>query len=346
MTSTVPPDIARAVAAPRDTGVGEPSAPASSTPAPPATTPLPPATDPAPATGPAAELAAHSSDLAQHPRRFSAARLLPAVRTWQFSLVVAIAVVLAALAFAAFPTAFTSIDPLQASPADRLLAPSAAHWFGTDQIGRDLFSRVIHGARTTIAATAVAVAIGFVAGTAIGLVSGFIGGRFDGAVMRCVDVLLAIPGLLLAMAVVTAIGFGTINVAIAVGVSSVASFARIMRSEVLRVRSAAYVEAAFAGGDRVPWVIVRHVLPNSWGPVVALLALEFGGAVLAVSALSFLGYGVVPPAPEWGSLISEGRAYLATAWWMTTLPGLVVVAVVLSANRIGTAIRRADRRSR
>jgi peptide/nickel transport system permease protein len=162
--------------------------------------------------------------------------------------------------------------------------------------------------------------------------------------MRLVDVLLAVPGLLLAMTVVTALGFGTINVAIAVGISSVAAFARVMRAEVLRVRSSTYVEAAFAGGDSWVWVLARHVLPNSWGPVAALVSLEFGTAVLAVSALSFLGYGVVPPDPEWGSLISDGRSYLATAWWMTTLPGLVVVAVVLSANRIGRGIDRRSRR--
>jgi peptide/nickel transport system permease protein len=245
-----------------------------------------------------------------------------------------------AAAVALVPGLIAPLDPIETDSAGRLQGPSPAHLFGTDQLGRDVFSRVVHGAGTTIAATAIAVVIGLLAGSALGLVAGFLGGRADTLVMRGVDVLLAIPGLLLAMVVVTALGFGTLNVAIAVGVSSVASFARIMRSEVLRVRTSTYVEAAFAGGESVPYVLVKHVLPNSWGPVLAMTALEFGGAVLAVSALSFLGYGVVPPDPEWGSLISEGRNYLGSAWWMTTLPGLVLLATVVSANHIGRRLNR------
>lgn len=238
------------------------------------------------------------------------------------------------------PTILATHDPITGVPADKLLAPSAEHWFGTDQIGRDLYSRVVHGSLMTLQATAIAVAIGFVAGVTIGMLAGFLGGWIDAAVMRLVDVLLAIPNLLLAMTVVTALGFGTLNVAIAVGIASVAGFARVMRAQVVSTRTSAYVEAAIANGERLPRVLLRYVLPNSWGPVLALVALEFGGAVLAVAALSFLGYGVQPPDPEWGSLISDGRNYLATAWWLTTLPGLVVVAVVLSANRIGHAIEK------
>lgn len=258
------------------------------------------------------------------------------------TLVLAIAVVLAVLAFAVVPGFVAPYDPTAALPASRLQPPSASHLFGTDQLGRDLFSRVVYGAARTLFATVLAVGIGVVFGSVIGLISGFVGGRVDEVVMRFVDVALAIPGLLLAMAVIAALGFGITNVAIAVGIASIASFARLMRSDVLRVRSSAYVEAAYAGGDRTWWVVLRHVLPNAWGPVAALVAVEVGSAVLAVSALSFLGYGVVPPDPEWGSLISEGRAYLATSWWLTTLPGLVLISVVLSANRIGQAIQRRD----
>jgi peptide/nickel transport system permease protein len=271
------------------------------------------------------------------PRPLSALRA-PGLPT----LVLAIAVVVTVLAFAVVPGLVAPYDPTAALPAARLQPPSAAHLFGTDQLGRDLFSRVVYGAARTLFATVLAVGIGVVFGSVIGLVSGFVGGRLDEVVMRFVDVALAIPGLLLAMAVIAALGFGITNVAIAVGVASIASFARLMRSDVLRVRSSAYVEAAYAGGDRTWWVVVRHVLPNAWGPVAALVAVEVGSAVLAVAALSFLGYGVVPPDPEWGSLISEGRAYLATSWWLTTLPGLVLIAVVLSANRIGQAIQRRD----
>lgn len=258
------------------------------------------------------------------------------------SLVLAVGVLAAVFAGALLPAVFSGYDPILAVPADRLQPPTLAHLFGTDQLGRDLFTRVVFGAGRTMFATTAAVAIGVVVGSVIGLVSGFVGGRFDEAVMRLVDVALAIPGLLLAMAVIAALGFGITNVAIAVGVASIASFARLMRSDVLRIRALPFVEAAFAGGERTWWVVVRHVLPNAWGPVAALIAVELGGAVLAVSALSFLGYGVVPPEPEWGALISEGRSYLATSWWLTTLPGLVLIAVVLSANRLGQALQRRD----
>ena len=258
------------------------------------------------------------------------------------SLVLAVGVLVVVAAFALAPGLFSTFDPTATAPAQRLQPPSGVHLFGTDQLGRDLFSRVVHGAGRTMFAVGLAVAIGVVFGSLIGLVSGFVGGRLDAVLMRLVDVMLAIPGLLLAMAVIAALGFGITNVAIAVGIASVASFARLLRADVMRVRRAPYVEAAFAGGERTGWVILRHVLPNAWGPVASLITLELGQAVLAVAALSFLGYGVVPPDPEWGSLISEGRAYLATRWWLTMLPGFVVVAVVLSANRISQAIQRRD----
>jgi len=247
-------------------------------------------------------------------------------------------VLLLAVGFALFPSVFASGDPLQGVPAEKLQGPSAAHWFGTDNLGRDVYTRVVHGAGLSLTATLLAVGIALVVGSLIGLLSGAVGGALAAALMRLVDVLLSIPALLLSLALVTALGFGTMNVAIAVGVSLVANFARVMRSEVLRVRKALYVEAAFACGVRWHTVLRRHVLRNSYAPVAALAAVEFGMAVLAVSSLSFLGFGAVPPTPEWGSLISEGRNYLAAAWWMTTLPGLVIVAVVLSAHRIGHAI--------
>lgn len=249
-------------------------------------------------------------------------------------------VLLLALGFALFPSIFASGDPLLGTPADKLQAPSASHWFGTDNIGRDVFTRVVHGSGLSLTATLLAVGIALVVGSIIGLVSGAVGGIVDAVLMRIVDVLLSIPTLLLSLALVTALGFGTVNVAIAVGVTLIANFARVMRSEVLRVRRSLYVEAAYASGVRWFDVFRRHILRNSYGPVIALAAVEFGMAVLAVSALSFLGFGATPPTPEWGSLISEGRNFLATAWWMTTLPGLVIVAVVVSAHRLGHALER------
>lgn len=255
-------------------------------------------------------------------------------------LVLAVVVLLAVAAWVAAPSVFTSADPITGVPAERLQGPSAAHPFGTDQIGRDLFARVVHGAALSIQATVVAVVVGLAVGSFLGLLAGFLRGWVDDVVGRVVDVLLAIPGLLLSLALVTVLGFGSLKVAVAVGITSVAAFARVMRSEVLRVSASVYVEAARSSGARWHAVLRQHVLPNAAGPVLALVALEFGAAILAISALSFLGYGAAPPAPEWGSLVSEGRNYLAAAWWLATFPGLVIVAVVLSANRVAHALER------
>lgn len=253
-------------------------------------------------------------------------------------LLLAVAVLLLVAAWAVVPQAFTAQDPLGGVPADRLQPPSGAHWFGTDHLGRDVYARVVHGASLTLRTTALAVVVGLVVGSLLGLLAGFLRGWVDDVIGRLVDVLLAIPSILLSLAIITALGFGPVKVAVAVGVGSVATFARVMRAEVLRVSTSTYVEAARASGLRWPAVLGRHVLPNSSGPVLALVALDFGTAVLAVSALSFLGYGTPPPAPEWGALVSGGRDYLATAWWLTTLPGLVIVAVVLAANRVSRAL--------
>jgi peptide/nickel transport system permease protein len=200
----------------------------------------------------------------------------------------------------------------------------------------------VHGASRSITAALVAVAVGLLVGTGLGVVAGSEGGLVEDAIMRVVDVLLAIPGLLLSLSVVILLGFGTTNAAIAVGVTSIATFARLSRSKVLEVRRSEYVEAAFGSGGTLPAILWRHILPNSAAPVIALAALQLGSAILQISTLGFLGYGAPPPTPEWGLLIAEGRDYVATAWWLTLLPGLVVAAVVLSTNRLSTAIRRAE----
>ncbi|MGY4858576.1 ABC transporter permease [Cryobacterium sp. AP23] len=244
------------------------------------------------------------------------------------------------------PGLFTGQDPIDGVPAEKLTGPSAAHWFGTDQLGRDLFTRVVYGSALTLQAALIAVGIGLLVGSVLGLLAGFIGRWVDDVIMRISDVLLSIPALLLSLALITVLGFGTVNVAIAVGLGSVAAVSRIMRSEVIRVRNAVYVEAALASGNRWSRVLFRHVLPNSAGPVMVLAALEFGTAILAISALSFLGYGAQPPAPEWGSLVSTGRNFLTTAWWLTTLPGIVIALTVLAANAISRALDSDERRSR
>ena len=159
--------------------------------------------------------------------------------------------------------------------------------------------------------------------------------------MRGVDVLLAIPALLLSLSVIIVLGFGTINSAIAVGVASVAFFSRLVRTEVQRVTRTDYVEAAYGSGASKLAVLTRHILPNSLTPVLAMAALQFGNAILQISVLGFLGYGTPPPTPEWGLLIADSRNYIATSWWLTILPGAVIVAVVLSANQLSSAYRKA-----
>ena len=253
-------------------------------------------------------------------------------------LVLSILVVVAVVVAAFGPGLFTARDPLTGTPAQAFHAPSAAHWFGTDELGRDLYARVVHGAALSLKATLIAVAVAFVVGGLLGLLAGFVGRWVEDVIMRFVDVLLSIPALFLSLALVTALGYGTVKVAVAVGVASVATFARVMRAEVLRVRQAVFVEAARSCGVRWYGVLARHVLPNAIGPVLVLATLDFGTAILAVSALSFLGYGAPPPAPEWGTLISDGRNYLANAWWMTALPGLTIAATVLATNRIARAL--------
>ncbi|QWT42834.1 ABC transporter permease [Dickeya dadantii] len=252
-------------------------------------------------------------------------------------------VLLTVTLWALFPGLFTHASPIEGVPGAQRLAPGGDYLLGTDQLGRDLYTRIVYGSAHSLSGAVIAVSLGLVFGSLLGLLAGAVGGRLDTLVMRSVDVLLAIPGLLLALSVIILLGFGNLNAAIAVGVTSVANFTRLVRAEVLRVRRSDYVEAAFGSGGTFFGVLWRHILPNSLTSVLAFAALQFGSAILALATLSFLGYGAPPPTPEWGLLIAEGRNYLATAWWLTTFPGLLVVAVVLAANRISQSIRRSTR---
>ncbi|AEG98862.1 ABC transporter permease [Klebsiella aerogenes] len=266
-------------------------------------------------------------------RRFS---LQPGL--WLAWLVMTVAVL---MAFA--PQWFTEFNPLDGIAGAQRLAPQAGHWLGTDQLGRDVWSRIVYGAGHSLSAALAAVAMGLVVGTALGTVAGALGGRVEAVVMRIVDILLAIPSLLLSLTVIILLGFGTLNAAMAVGVAAIASFARLSRAEVVRIRHSDYVEAAYGSGGTFLAVFWRHILPNALSPVLAFATLQFGQAILALSTLSFLGYGTPPPVPEWGLLIAEGRNYLSTAWWLTTFPGIAVIAVVLAANRISQQLNRERR---
>ncbi|MFH3487991.1 ABC transporter permease [Klebsiella aerogenes] len=266
-------------------------------------------------------------------RRFS---LQPGL--WLAWLVMTVAVL---MAFA--PQWFTEFNPLDGIAGAQRLAPQAGHWLGTDQLGRDVWSRIVYGAGHSLSAALAAVAMGLVFGTALGTVAGALGGRVEAVVMRIVDILLAIPSLLISLTVIILLGFGTLNAAMAVGVAAIASFARLSRAEVVRIRHSDYVEAAYGSGGTFLAVFWRHILPNALSPVLAFATLQFGQAILALSTLSFLGYGTPPPVPEWGLLIAEGRNYLSTAWWLTTFPGIAVITVVLAANRISQQLNRERR---
>lgn len=278
-------------------------------------------------------------DSARAPGRGASARRTGARRRLGWGTWLAIAVLAVALLMAIAPGLFSSNNPVSGS-FEPLQEPSSQNWFGTDSVGRDLYARVVWGARQSLIGAVAAVAVGFVVGTTVGLVAGTLRGWVDAVLMRIVDVLLSIPSLLLSLSVIILLGFGTVNAAIAVGVTSVATFARLARSQVLAVAESDYVEAAYgAGGTR--WrVTVQHILPNSLTPVVALAALQFGSAVLQLATLGFLGYGAPPPTPEWGLLIADSRDYIATSWWLTVLPGLVIVAVVVAANHISYVLRK------
>ena len=230
-------------------------------------------------------------------------------------------------------------DPIKTAPRSALQPPSAAYWLGSDQLGRDVASRVMHGARISLTVGLIAVSIAVGLGAPIGLVSGFYGGRLDGVIMRVIDVLLAFPGILLALAIVSVLTPGLTNVMIAVGLSAVPTYARLIRGSVLATRENLYVEAARALGSRDPSILARYILPNVVAPLVVTATLGLGTAILAGAALSFLGLGSQPPQPEWGRMLSEGRDYLREAWWISTFPGLGIMLTVLGMNLLGDGLR-------
>lgn len=249
-----------------------------------------------------------------------------------------VAVLALIIVWALWPGLMAPGDPLAVAPVNRLKPPSFDNWFGTDELGRDVFTRVVHGTALSMRATLIAVLIGMGAGTVLGVIAGFIGGIADGIVMWLIDIVLAIPGLLLSLAVIAALGPGPLQVAIAVGSGSIPTFARVVRAETLRVRTQDFVEASYAMGAGHFRTLVHHVVPNILAQVGVLAAATLGGAILAVSSLSFLGFGIAPPAPEWGNLVSQGRNFIHVAWWLTLLPAAVIVATVLAANRLSRAL--------
>lgn len=250
------------------------------------------------------------------------------------------AVILAVLALMAVGAPRLVVrDPIRTAPREALQPPGARYLLGTDQFGRDVASRVLHGARLSLTVGLIAVGIAVGLGVPIGLVSGFYGGRLDVFAMRVMDVLLAFPGILLALAIVGVLSPGLGNVMIAVGLAAVPTYARLTRASVLSARELLYVEAARAMGGRDRFILTRYILPNVVAPLIVTSTLGLGTAILSAAALSFLGLGSPPPTPEWGRMLSEGRDYLREAWWISTFPGLAIMLTVLAMNLLGDGLR-------
>ena len=232
-------------------------------------------------------------------------------------------------------------DPIRLNVSQSLEPPGGQHWLGTDQFGRDVLSRIIYGARISVAMGFVAVTISVVAGSVLGLLSGYYRGTVDLLVMRLVDVMLAFPGILLALVIIAVLGPNLWSAMVAVGISGMPLFIRVVRGSTLAVREFHYVEAARATGMGDGRIVFRHVLPNVLTPVIVLVTLGIPNAIVAGAALSFLGLGVKPPTPDWGEMLSRGRAFMNTAWWLSTFPGLAIVVIVMAINRFGDGLRDA-----
>lgn len=220
-------------------------------------------------------------------------------------------------------------------------APSREHLLGTDDLGRDILSRIIHGARVSLQVGFVAVSIAVAIGGSLGAISGFYGGRLDNVVMRIMDVLLAIPGILLAIAIVSAFGGGLVNVMIAVGISSIPQYARIVRASVISIKEQEFVEAARAVGANDARIIARHIIPNAMAPIIVQGTLGVAGAILSAAGLSFIGLGIQPPTPEWGAMLSGGRHIIRTAWHVATFPGIAIMVTIFALNLFGDGLRDA-----
>ncbi|MGX2992948.1 ABC transporter permease [Streptomyces sp. JNUCC 64] len=238
-------------------------------------------------------------------------------------------------AVAVAPGLFTRLSPTATDPAAALRGPGAGHWLGTDQLGRDLFARILHGARPSLLLGFGSTVVSVVAGAVIGLAAA-LGGRIaDQVLTRLADVLLALPALLLALLIVTVLGPGTVQVMTAIGIAFAPGYARLVRAEALVVRRSGYVESAVALGVPRSLIVLRHVLPNALAPVLTLATVGFGTALISASGLSFLGLGPAAPSPEWGALLAAGRDFLQTAWWIGVFPGAAVTLTVVAVNVVG-----------
>jgi peptide/nickel transport system permease protein len=255
--------------------------------------------------------------------------------------ILAMVILVLQILIALFAPQIAPYDPLAQNFRAALQPPSWAHPFGTDDVGRDILSRVIYGTRISLRVGLIAVSIGSVIGVLLGLAAGYYGRWVDNSIMRVMDVLLAFPGLLLALAIIAVLGPGLFNVMIAVGLGSVPVYTRMTRASTLSVRERDYVLAARTLGYSNTRIMLRYILPNVIPPVIALATLGVAGAILTAAGLSFIGLGAQPPTHEWGAMLTQGRQYLQRAWWFTVFPGLAIMITVLAINILGDALRDA-----
>ncbi len=254
-----------------------------------------------------------------------------------FGLILVIIILLCTI----FANFITKYDPDVQVYNERFQMPSAEHIFGTDNYGRDIFARVLYGGRTSLLVALISVVVGLVLGGLFGATAGYFGGTYDTIVMRIIDIIMAIPVLLLAVALSAAFGTGIVNTGIAVGLSSITGGARILRSTVISIRDQQFVEAARSNGATHRWIIVRHILPNTIAPLVVDATLKIGMAILQISTLSFIGLGIQPPTAEWGSILSEGRQYIRDFWPLVIFPGMAIMATLVGFNLLGDGLRDA-----
>jgi len=253
--------------------------------------------------------------------------------------VIGLSIILSLVLVAIFASMLSPYDPIKIDPVNARLGPSMDHLFGTDQLGRDIFSRVLHGTYISLTVGLISVGIASIIGVTIGLVAGYYGGWLDTLLMRMIDIMLAFPGILLALAIISMLGPSLTNLMIAVGISSIPTYARLTRGSVLSAREQVYVDAARSIGSPNRRILVQHILPNIIAPIIVAATLGVGAAILWAAALSFLGLGSQPPTPEWGRMISEGRQYMRTQWWISTFPGIAIMITVLAMNILGDGLR-------
>ena len=253
--------------------------------------------------------------------------------------VAALVFISAMLVSALFAPLIAMQDPASVDSKSVLTAPSKEHIFGTDRLGRDIFSRIIYGSRISLSIGFVAVGIAVLIGIFFGAIAGYYGGRLDSMLMRFVDLMLCFPTIFLILAVIALLEPSILNIMVIIGATGWMGVARLVRAEVLTLKERDFVAASKVMGAKDLWIISRHIIPNAIGPVLVSATLGVGGAILIESALSFLGIGVQPPTPSWGNILMDGRSTLGVAWWLTVFPGLFILFTVLSYNILGEALR-------